>query len=192
MEYGILTLEQGYNALGLTRADPPDEDKDAEVQALIDAITSMIENYLGVLLLKRNIADEKHSIVYPQTRLLSAGFKPVNSITAISFLIRGEYVLQKPVGFEIAPKEGGIRLDCGFLPVGYGTIKLSYNAGVYDDLAGVPALLKSTAQKLLAWYYSSGASNLKSETMGSYSYTSGDLKKGLPVQIISVLDTIKL
>lgn len=163
------------------------------------AIMQMLEAYMGVLLVKRDITDELITVTYDFSRIIKTKYAPINSVSSLSVITReGTYKADTrtlSIGkftIEMLPKFW-FCFQVQVLPKAIAAVKLSYNAGYYSSWAELPAILQNAALELLKYMF---ASELKagfhSEHLGDYSYTRGNIVRGLPVEIASMLDGVVL
>lgn len=165
---------------------------DEEAAGKLAAAVEMIEAYIGMSLIKQNHADEKITLPYPNQRILRPRFAPINSVSAIKFLkTDGSYDDAKGP-FSIG--KFSIEVWGSAHPrAGVAAAKVTYNAGLYDGWDDVPALIKLAAEKLLAWLADDNAAGVyASENFGSYSYSKGQLVRGLPETVASLLDGVRV
>lgn len=169
----------------------------AEIKLQGCAIIEMLEAYLGVLLIKRNITDEKITQVYDFSRIIKPKFWPINSVSSLKVATSdGEYIVKTlyyTVGVctvEILPSFWHWYRT---LPRKVAGVKLSYNAGYFTTWQELPALLQQAALDLLKYKYASDLkAGFQSEHLGDYSYTKGTIVRGIPVEIAGVLDRVVL
>ena len=164
-------------------------------------VIEMLEEFLGVLLIKRDISDEKITLPYGFSRVIKPKFAPINSVSKLEVITReGTYKANTdtlPIGtyvIELLPRFWSwFGWPYPILPKAVSAVKLSYNAGYFSSWSEFPAILQSAALELLKYKY---ASDLKagfhSEHLGDYSYTKGALVRGLPVEIASSLEGLVL
>lgn len=165
------------------------------------AIIEMLEEFLGVLLIKRDISDEKITLPYDFSRVIKPKFAPINSVSKLEVITReGTYKAEDKhlaIGaytIELLPRFWYFfGLPYPILPKAVAAVKLSYNAGYFSSWSEFPAILQQAAVDLLKYKY---ASELKagfhSEHLGDYSYTKGNLVRGLPIEIASALEGLVL
>lgn len=164
-----------------------------------EAVMQMLEAYMGILLVKRDISDELITVTYDFSRIIKPKYAPINSVTSLSIITReGTYKADTrtlSVGkftIEMLP-QFWFRFPVQVLPKAVAAIKLSYNAGYFDSWTNLPAIIQTAALELLKYMF---ASELKagfhSEHLGDYSYTRGNIVRGLPVEIASMLDGVVL
>lgn len=170
-----------------------------EIERQGSAIMQMLEAYLGILLVKRDIVDEVVTVVYDFSRIIKPKYAPINSVASLSVITReGTYKADTrtlSIGkftIEILPKFW-FCFPVQVLPKAVAAIKLSYNAGYYSTWAELPAILQQAALELLKYLFASGLkAGFHSEHLGDYSYTRGNIVRGLPVEIASMLDGVVL
>jgi|GEM_PF-1979046 hypothetical protein len=173
----------------------------AEINMQGCAIIEMLEEFLGVLLVKRDISDEKITLPYSFSRVIKPKFAPLNSVASLEVITKnGNYKADTStisIGaytIELLPRFWYFfGLPYPLWPKAVSAIKLSYNAGYFSTWQELPAILQQAAVDLLKYKY---ASELKagfhSEHLGDYSYTRGALVRGLPVDIASSLEGLIL
>lgn len=170
-----------------------------------EAIIQTIENYLGILLVKKDIIDEKITINYPYSRIFKPKFAPINTISSLSVITYdGEYkakTLALSIGkytIEILPRfwyNLSANAHTRILPDAVSAVKISYNAGYFSSWSELPAILQQVAMDLLKYKYASGSDfnvGFQSEHLGDYSYTKGNIVRGIPAEIATILDNIQL
>lgn len=170
-----------------------------EIERQGSAIMQMLEAYLGILLVKRDIADELITVTYDFSRIIKPKYAPINSVTSLSVITReGTYKADTrtlSIGkftIEMLP-QFWFCFPVQVLPKAVAAIKLSYNAGYYSTWAEIPAILQQAALELLKYLFASGLkAGFHSEHLGDYSYTRGNIVRGLPVEIASMLDGVVL
>lgn len=164
-----------------------------------EAVMQMLEAYMGILLVKRDISDELITVTYDFSRIIKPKYAPINSVTSLSVITReGTYKADTrtlSIGkftIEMLP-QFWFCFPVQVLPKAVAAIKLSYNAGYFDSWTNLPAIIQTAALELLKYMF---ASELKagfhSEHLGDYSYTRGNIVRGLPVEIASMLDGVVL
>jgi len=164
-----------------------------------EAVIQMLEAYMGILLVKRDIADELITVTYDFSRIIKPKFAPINSVTSLEVITReGTYKADTrtlSVGkftIEMLP-QFWFCFPVQVLPKAIAAVKLSYNAGYYSTWAELPAILKQAALELLKYLFASGLkAGFQSEHLGDYSYTRGNIVRGLPIEIASMLDGVVL
>lgn len=174
---------------------------DAQAAEQISAVQELMEDYLGVTFIKRDIADEAVVLPYSNVRIISPEYKPINAVIEIKVLQQdGSYKAATDIKYSIGEETIQFLKGSFFAPAiphPYGKIaalKISYNAGLYDDYTQAPALLKTAAKGLLGWLFNdpSAMGGYQSENLSDYSYTKGALVGGLPEGIASLLDKVRL
>lgn len=188
----ILDLEQVKAVTGAKT------DEEASAQAV--AVQELIESYLGVTLIKADFADEKITVSYALSKIIRPAKSPINSVAKIELLqSNGTYLVytgQYTFGRECVQllAQFSDRFPARVIPGKVGAVKMTYNAGLYDDYTQVPALLKTAAKSLLGWMfadpYALGA--YQSEHLSDYSYTKGATVRGIPAGIAGILDGVRL
>lgn len=175
---------------------------DAQAAAQIEAAQELMEAYLNVTFIKRDVSDEPVTLPYPRAGIISPQYAPINSVKEIKVLQSdGSYQaatdIKYSVGKETVQILSGSLFAPGVMPRPAGQIaalKISYNAGLYDDYTQALALLKSAAQGLLSWLYADpyAMGGYSSEHLSDYSYTKAALVNGLPEGIASILNKVRL
>ncbi|WP_424244375.1 hypothetical protein Dip510_001644 [Elusimicrobium posterum] len=185
-----------------------------EIKSYDDMAASIIENYRGVKLLKTTITDETKTMPYGLSRVITPVWGNINSVTAFQVVSEdGTYHDLPAAASHMSVGKYGIELLFNFndvnihtsqwadlfrptvIPAKVASVKLSYIAGLWDtyDDPNVPALLRLIAAQILDWFINGGGmAGMKSETMGSYSYTKEELQNGLPQGIAMILDGLRL
>lgn len=174
---------------------------DAQAAAQIEAVQELMEAYLNVTFIKRDISDEAVTLPYPRARIISPQYAPINSVKEIKVLQSdGSYQAAADIKYSIGKETVQILAGSLFVPAvaprpagQIAALKISYNAGLYDDYTQAPALLKSAAQGLLGWLtdpYAMGG--YSSEHLSDYSYTKAALVNGLPEGIAAILNKVRL
>ena len=168
----------------------------------IEAAQELMEAYLNVTFIKRDVSDEAVTLPYPRARIISPQYSPINSVKEIKVLqsdgsYRAAADIKYSIGKETVQILSGSVFAPGVMPHPAGQIaalKISYNAGLYDDYTQAPALLKSAAQGLLSWLYADpyAMGGYSSEHLSDYSYTKAALVNGLPEGIASILNKVRL
>ena len=163
------------------------------------AIIGMLQNYLGLVLKKQDITDEKVTIPYKFSRCIQTHYAPINSVASVSLITStAEYV---PLQGYLSVGEFSVEVLPEFwacfhysvLPSAVSAIKISYNVGLYDTWSEAPAILQEAANELLKFKYGADyAAGYQSEHLGDYSYTKGAFVKGLPAEIAGMLEGIEL
>lgn len=163
------------------------------------AIIGMLQNYLGLVLKKQDIADEKVTIPYKFSRCIQTHYAPINSVASVSLITSvGEY---RPLQGHLSVGRFSVEVLPEFwacfhysvLPSAVSAVKISYNVGLYSTWTEVPAILQEAARELLKFKYAGGyVAGYQSEHLGDYSYTKGSFVKGLPAEIAGMLEGIEL
>lgn len=164
-----------------------------------EAIIQLIEGYLEVLLVKRDITNEKITINYPYCRLIRPEFAPINSVSSLAVITYdGTYKANTSalsIGkhtVEILPRFWSC-FPKRILPTSISAVEMSYNAGYFSTWAEFPAVLQDAIMDLLKYKYASNLNvGYQSEHLGDYSYTRGNIVRGIPQEIGTVLDNIRL
>lgn len=162
-------------------------------------IIGMLQNYLGLVLKKQDFTNEKQPVPYKFSRIVKTRFAPINSVDSLYLLThQAEYVASTA---DLAIGRFTVELlhslwsglNYQVLPDAVSAVKINYNAGLYDTWEEVPAILQEAAKELLKFKYDEDyAAGYQSEHIGDYSYTKGNLVKGLPAEIAGMLDGIEL
>jgi len=161
-------------------------DEQAAIQSR--AIEQMIESYTGFTLLKKDITKERITMPYKAQKVFRPYCLPVNSVEEIKY---GEHIY---TGRLSCGAYGVELLDNPHINPQITAIEISYNAGLYDDFDNAPAILQFVAEKLLYWFFVANKSSngLQSEHLGDYSYTKGNIVRGIPQEIATILDSVRL
>lgn len=166
---------------------------DEEARIQVTAVRELLENYLGVTLVKTDFSNEKITVPYCLSQIVQPANSPINSVAKIEILDdSGQYREYKGT-FTFGRKS--VQFLPKFPALGkVGAVVLSYNAGVYDDYTQVPALLKTAAQNLLEWMFLDpyALGSYQSEHLSDYSYTKGAVVRGIPASIAGILDGVRL
>lgn len=175
---------------------------DAQAAAQIEAVQELMEAYLNITFIKRDVSDEPVTLPYAKSSIISPQYVPINSVKEIKVLqndgsYRAATDIKYSVGKETVQILSGSLFAPGVMPRPAGQIaalKISYNAGLYDDYTQAPALLSSAAQGLLSWLFADteAMGGYSSEHLSDYSYTKASLVNGLPEGIASILDKVRL
>lgn len=162
-------------------------------------IIEMLEEFLGVLLVKRDISEEKITLPYNFSKVLKPKFAPINSVSSLEVITHnGTYKAETKhlalgaYTIELLPRFWAC-FPYPVLPKAVAAVKLSYNAGYYSTWQEFPAILQQAAIDLLKYkYLYSYQMGFQSEHLGDYSYTKGNIVRGLPVEIASSLEGLVL
>ena len=175
---------------------------DAQAAAQIEAAQELMEAYLNVTFIKRDIADEAVTLPYKKISIISPQYGPINSVKEIKVLQSdGSYRAAADIKYSIGKETVQILAGSLFVPAvvphpagQIAALKISYNAGLYDDYTQAPALLKSAAQGLLGWLFADteAMGGYSSEHLSDYSYTKAALVNGLPEGIAAILNKVRL
>ena len=162
-------------------------DEQAAVQSR--AIEQMIESYTGLTLFKKDITNERITLPYGLQKVIRPACLPVNSVEEVRYGDGQVYegaVKCGTYGVELTELEGH--------KPQLSALELSYNAGLYDDFADTPAILQFAAEKLMYWFFvaNEGITGFQSEHLGEYSYAKGNFVRGIPQEIASILDSVRL
>lgn len=154
------------------------------------AIVQLIEGYLGVTLIKQDFQNERITVPYKHSRVFKTKHCPINSVSALNFITADAtyQASQKKLllGYHIVEV-------IGTLPVGVSAVKITYNAGLYDSWADVPAIIQLAAEELLKYKFNPNyMAGFNSEHLGDYSYSKGSIVRGLPAEIAGMLDGVEL
>lgn len=175
---------------------------DEQAVAQITAVQEIMEDYLGVIFIKRDIVDEAVTFPYSRVRIISPEYVPINAVSEIKILQPdGSYKSAEHMRYSVGKET--VQLLVGSLfapntpPLPYDKIaalKISYNAGLYDDYTKAPLLLKTAAQGLLGWLFNDpyAMGGYSAEHLSDYSYTKAALVNGLPEGIASILNKVRL
>lgn len=177
------------------------EETNAAAAAQISAVEELLQTYLGVLFIRRDIEGEVLTVPYADATVFSPAYGPINSVSGVDVLtVNGTYTAYK--GGVTHSKNALQLLNNGLHAFWYawrrygliGRVRLSYNAGLWADYSAAPALLKTAAESLLNWLYNDPHSmgGYQSEHLSDYSYTKGALVRGIPASVAGVLDGVKL
>lgn len=168
----------------------------------IEAVQELMEAYLNITFIKRDIADEAVTLPYKKISIISPQYAPINSVKEIKVLQSdGSYQTAADIKYSIGKETVQILSGSLFVPAvaprpagQIAALKISYNAGLYDDYTQAPALLKSAAQGLLSWLYADpyAMGGYSSEHLSDYSYTKAALVNGLPEGIAAILNKVRL
>ena len=175
---------------------------DAQAAEQIEAAQELMEAYLNVTFIKRDIADEAVTLPYKKISIISPQYAPINSVKEIKVLQSdGSYRAAADIKYSIGKETVQILAGSLFVPAvvphpagQIAALKISYNAGLYDDYTQAPALLSSAAQGLLGWLFADteAMGGYSSEHLSDYSYTKAALVNGLPEGIAAILDKVRL
>lgn len=159
----------------------------------------VIEGYLGVTLFKTDFKDEKITVPYGLSKVIATKHGPINSVCDFSVISSNGTYTAKTSALSFCGKL--IEVLSGFwdcisvriLPQAVSAVQVSYNAGLYDDIAQVPDVLLESVFDLLDYKYNSDAHiGFTSEHLGDYSYSRGSFVRGLPAEIAGALDGLNL
>lgn len=155
-----------------------------------NAIVQLIEGYLCVTLIKQDFQNERITVPYKHSRVFKTKHCPINSVSALNFITADATYQasqkQLMLGYHIVEV-------IGTLPVGVSAVKITYNAGLYDSWADVPAIIQLAAEELLKYRFDPKFSaGYNSEHFGDYSYSKGSIVRGLPAEIAGMLDGVEL
>lgn len=188
----ILDLEQVKTVTGAKT------DEEAATQAC--AVQELIEAYLGVTLIKTDFVDEKITVPYSLSQIIRPAKSPINSVDRIELLqsdgtykaYMGKYSLGRENVQLLTKSPEGVSV--WIIPNKAGAVKMTYNAGLYDDYTQAPALLAAAAKGLIGWLFGDphALDGYQSEHLSDYSYTKGAAVRGIPAGIAGILDGIKL
>ena len=163
------------------------------------AIIEMLEAFLDVLLVKRDISDEKITLPYNFSKVIKPKFAPINSVSSLEVITHNgtykaetEHLALGAYTIEVLPRFWAC-FPCPVLPKAVAAVKLSYNAGYYSTWQELPAILQQAAIDLLKYkYVYPFQMGYQSEHLGDYSYTKGNMVRGLPIEIASSLQGLVL
>lgn len=175
---------------------------DAQAAAQIEAVQELMEAFLNISFIKRDVSDEPVTLPYAKSSIISPQYAPINSVKEINVLQNdGSYRAAADIKYSIGKETVQILAGSLFVPAvvphpagQIAALKISYNAGLYDDYTQAPALLKSAAQGLLSWLYADpyAMGGYSSEHLSDYSYTKAALVNGLPEGIAAILNKVRL
>lgn len=162
-------------------------------------VVGILQDYLGLVLVKQNILAEKVTMPYKFSRIIKPRYAPINSVTSFGLITHeGTYKTDNSAlaigeySVEVLPKFWAF-FHYTVLPSAVSAVEISYNAGLYTTWEEVPAVLQDAAQELLKFKYNSGfVAGYQSEHLGDYSYTKGNFVNGMPAEIAGMLDGLKL
>lgn len=163
------------------------------------AVVGILQDYLGLVLVKQNILAEKVTMPYKFSRIIKPRYAPINSVISFGLITHeGTYKTDNSAlaigeySVEVLPKFWAF-FHYTVLPSAVSAVEISYNAGLYTTWEEVPAVLQDAAQELLKFKYNSGfVAGYQSEHLGDYSYTKGNFVNGMPAEIAGMLDGLKL
>ncbi len=154
------------------------------------AIVQLIEGYLGITLVKQDFQNERITVPYKHSRVFKTKHFPINSVRELTFMTAEATYQASPAQMLLGYHIVEVR---GTLPVGVSAVKVSYNAGLFDSWADVPAIIQLAAEELLKYRFDPAFSaGFNSEHLGDYSYSKGSIVRGLPAEIAGMLDGVEL
>ena len=173
---------------------------DDQARVQVSAVQELLENYLGVTLIKADVFDEKLTVPYSFSTIIRPTKNPLNSVLKVEVSqnngeyreYKGRYTFgRQSVQLSL---QSSYRFPASVIPGGVGAVRLSYNAGLYSDYTQAPALLVTAAKGLLAWMFADpyAFGGYQSEHLSDYSYTKGATVRGIPATIAGILDGVKL
>lgn len=193
MNYNLIPLDVVKSITGAT------SDEVAATQGR--AIVGMMQAYLGLVLVKQDFVDEKVTVPYEFARVIKPRYAPINDVCNISVVTsEGTYKADtKPYSFgeytiELLPRFWNC-FSHYVIPAAVAAVKVSYNAGLYEEWGEVPAILQEAAQELLKYKYNAAyVAGFNSEHLGDYSYSKGAFaaNSGIPAEIAGMLDGLNL
>lgn len=160
---------------------------DTELEQLIESASAMVENYISRCVVARAITNERHDMPY-QGNIISLRNFPVTVMPTVRSGAdnSSEGSTVDSTGYRVNKRTGVITFDYKFADDIAQYFSVDYTAGIAASTATVPYDLKMAAFLICANAYSN-KSGLKSESMGSYSYTMGDLVGGLNSTVVELL-----
>lgn len=191
MNYNIVPVEVVKAITGATT--------DAEASAQGAAVVGMVQAYLGLVLVKQTFSNEKITIAYEFQKIIHPKYAPINSVTDVKILTSdgtyqantshlsvGEFVVELlPTFWWGFPK-------C-VLPAAISAVEMTYNAGLYSSWTEVPGVIQEAIKELLKYKFAVGyEAGFQSEHLGDYSYSKGNMVRGLPLEIAGMLDGLNL
>lgn len=172
---------------------------DAVATAQWNYAVGLVEGYLGVTLFKTDYTAEKITVPYGLSQVLVTKHGPINSVSAFSVITSdGTYQAKTNAlsfnGHFMEVLRGFWSCFCGrVLPHAVAAVQVSYNAGLYDDISQLPAVVLESIFDLLDYKYNSDVHiGFASEHLGDYSYSRGNFVRGLPAEIAGALDGLNL
>lgn len=169
---------------------------DEQAGLQLSAAVKLIEDFLGLVLLKTDFTDEKITIPYECMRIIRPAKKPINSIKEIKYYDwhKCEYRKLEHNHYVVGTESIGFKELRDLRHNGIAKVLLSYNAGLYDNLSQVPSILIFAVEKVLNYLFVSGniGGGFKSEHLGDYSYSKDALVNGLPADIAGLLQGLHL
>ncbi len=165
-------------------------------------IVSMVQAYLGLVLVKQNFCNVKITVPYNFSRVIRPKYAPINSVREIGIITNNgtykadntSYVAIGRFTVEVLPHFWRC-FHHSPLPASVAAVEMSYNAGLYANWSEVPGVIQEAMQELLKYKYNSGyAAGFQSEHLGDYSYTKGAFaaNSGIPAEIAGMLDGLEL
>lgn len=162
----------------------------------LSAAVKLIEDYLGLVLFKTDFTDEKITVPYESMRIIRPAKKPINSVKEIKYYDwhKCEYRKLDHNRYVIGTESIEFKELRDLRHNGIAKVLLSYNAGLYDNLSQVPAILTLAIEKVLNYLFVSGkiGDGFQSEHLGDYSYSKAALVNGLPADIAGLLQGLHL
>lgn len=191
MNYNIIPVELVKSITGTT--------SDTVAAAQGAAVVGMVQAYLGMVIVKQDISNEKVPIAYEFQKIIHPKYAPINSVSDLSILTQnGTYAANTSVlsvgefVIELLPKFWWC-FPKAVLPAAISAVQMSYNVGLYDAWTDVPGVIQEAMQELLKYKFIAGyQAGFQSEHLGDYSYTKGSLVRGLPIEIAGMLDGLNL
>ena len=172
---------------------------DAEASTQGRTVIEMLETYFGKLLVKQDFENEKVTVPYALTRVITPKHAPINSVSALEIITRDgtykadtHYLAVGQYAVELL-EQFWYHLPRYILPDTIAGVKISYNAGYFNSWAEFPGILQTAALELLKYRFTPGfVAGFNSEHLGDYSYTKGTLVNGIPAEIAGLLDGLVL
>lgn len=169
---------------------------DEQAAGQLAAVTKIIEDFFGVVLFKTDFTDEKITVPYESMRIIRPAKTPINSVKEIKYYDwhKWEYRKLDHNRYVIGTESIEFKELRDLRHNGIAKVLLSYNAGLYDNLSQVPAILTLAVEKVLNYLFVSGniGGGFQSEHLGDYSYSKAALVNGLPADIAGLLQGLNL
>lgn len=171
----VMTLAEAKTVLGISGTA-----QDTAISALLSMLTRQLEDYLDVVFVKRDVANEVYTVPYQYScAFFIKKNLPVNSISKIELKARALAYIEKygtiagKTTFDFS-KNGTVRRIDGYIETRPDGVRVSYNGGLYAAQADIPDEIKALAQNMLKLQYDLKFTNggkIQSESLGDYSYT---------------------
>lgn len=165
----------------------------AQLQAL-----AVIEAAVGCTLLVKQFK-EKITINFRNQQVFDVSKKPIKSLEKIEFLVNGDYK-EVAIGKNFSFSGGNVRIlrqeiffnscFCNFrrdFPAGTGSIRLTYKAGVFESVDDMSGVQKGVLETVAEYLETTGSGNIRSESLGSYSYTLQEVESGLTPTLLALV-----